>query len=169
MDWTIAPLAALHQTRQFCCGKPALDGFLKRYALENQQNDLGRTFVATEPEQWVVAGYYTLSSSKVAREKFPPAEKEALKVKYEIPAVLLGRLAVDAKWQGKGLGKFLLLDALRRAVRLASSEIGARAVEVDAIDDEAKTFYEHLGFVSLLDEKRHLYLPMSVIRKLKLR
>jgi GNAT superfamily N-acetyltransferase len=98
----------------------------------------------------------------------PDAEREQLGVTYPIPVILLGRLAVDAAARGKGLGKFLLLDALRRAERLASSQLGARGVEVDALDDEAKAFYTHFGFVALADNKRHLYLSMSVIRKLRL-
>ena len=84
-----------------------------------------------------------------------------------MPVVLIGRLAVDRSMQGKGLGEFLLIDALRRAEFLAT-KIGVRAVEVDAINDDAKRFYERYGFLTLKDNPRHLFLPIRVIRKLQL-
>lgn len=85
----------------------------------------------------------------------------------DVPVVLLGRLAVDRSFQGKGLGAFLLIDALRRALYI-SEQVGIRAVEVDAIDDAARRFYLKFGFRSLLDDSRHLMMPMHEIRKLKL-
>jgi GNAT superfamily N-acetyltransferase len=84
-----------------------------------------------------------------------------------MPVVLIGRLAVDLSSQGQGLGEFLLIDALRRAEYLAS-RIGIRAVEVEAINDVARRFYEKYGFLSLKDDPRQLLLPMQVIRKLRL-
>jgi predicted GNAT family N-acyltransferase len=164
----IEPLASSHDTAPFRCGKHSLDLYLKRYALGNQRDDLGRTFIALEPGGVRVWGYYTLASSKVAKADMPDAEREQLGVTYPIPVILLGRLAVDTAVRGRGLGKLLLLDALRRAERLASSQLGARGVEVDALDNEAKAFYTHFGFVALADNNRHLYVSMNVIRRLRL-
>ena len=87
--------------------------------------------------------------------------------RYPIPVVHLGRLAVDMRYQGKGLGEFLLMDALRRT-QLVSEQIGVYAVEVRAIDEAARQFYLKYGFTELKDDKLHLYLPISVIRKLSL-
>ena len=87
--------------------------------------------------------------------------------RLDVPVVLLGRLAVDRSVQGQGLGSLLLIDALRRAQHLAE-HVGIRAVEVDAIDEAARQFYSRFGFVPLLDDPNHLFLPMPVIRKLGL-
>lgn len=81
--------------------------------------------------------------------------------------VLLGRLAVDRSVRGQGLGQHLLIDALRRVAHI-SEHIGVRAVEVESIDDHARQFYLKFGFVPLLDDQQHLFLPMQVIRKLEL-
>ena len=85
----------------------------------------------------------------------------------DVPVVLLGRLAVDRSMQGQGLGSLLLIDALRRIVHVAN-EVGVRAVEVHAIDDNARNFYLHYGFVPLRDDLRHLFVPLDVVRKLNL-
>ena len=87
--------------------------------------------------------------------------------RLDVPVVLLGRLAVHHGMQGHGLGTFLLIDALRRVQPIAE-HIGVRAIEVDAIDDSARSFYMKFGFNPLLDDPRHLYLSMQVIRKLNL-
>jgi GNAT superfamily N-acetyltransferase len=85
----------------------------------------------------------------------------------DVPVVLLGRLAVDRSTQGQGLGALLLIDALRRA-QFLSDQIGIRAVEVEAIDDAARDFYQRFGFTPLADAPRHLYLSMQAIRGLNL-
>ena len=99
-------------------------------------------------------------------ETLPDAQAKGLP-HIDVPVVLLGRLAVDQSEQGKGLGGFLLIDALRRAEHLAE-HAGIRAVEVDAIDDAARRFYARHGFIALKDNPQHLFLPLTVIRNLKL-
>ena len=98
---------------------------------------------------------------------FLPEEQAKGLPTIDIPVVLLGRLAVDKTAQGQGLGQYLLIDALRRVAHI-SEQIGVRAVEVDALDDQARQFYLKFGFVPLLGHQRHLFLPLHVIRKLKL-
>jgi GNAT superfamily N-acetyltransferase len=169
LSWHIEPLDSRHDAATFKCGKHPLDLYLKKYALENQTNDLGRTFVGVSGDKAKICGYYTLSSSKIAKDLLPETERALLKVRYPVPVILLGRLAVDVVWRGKGLGKILLMDAIKHAERLASSELGVRGVELDAMDDEAKAFYLHFGFKPLQDDPRHLYLGMKDIRQLKLR
>lgn len=87
--------------------------------------------------------------------------------KIDVPVVLLARLAVDRTVQGHGLGRLLLVDALRRAEWLAR-QVGMRAVEVDAIDDDARRFYLKFGFTPLAEDANHLFLPTHLVRKLQL-
>jgi GNAT superfamily N-acetyltransferase len=114
----------------------------------------------------LVVGYYAISTHRVVYEALPAAEAKGLP-RLDLPLVLIGRLAVDHTVQGQGLGALLLVDALRRSLQI-SEQVGIRAVEVDALDDAARNFYLKFGFRSLLDDPRHLFLPMHEIRKLKL-
>jgi predicted GNAT family N-acyltransferase len=102
----------------------------------------------------------------VIYDVLPSTEAKGLP-RLDIPVVLIGRLAVDQSVQGQGLGALLLVDALRRSMQI-SDQVGIRAVEVDALDDTARNFYSKFGFRPLLDDPRHLFLPMQEIRKLKL-
>jgi GNAT superfamily N-acetyltransferase len=102
----------------------------------------------------------------VCYEALPDDQAKGLP-QIDMPVVLIGRLAVDLSTQGQGAGAFLLIDALRRAEYLAT-KIGIRAVEVEAINDAAKRFYEKYGFLTLSDDPHHLLLPLNVVRKLKL-
>lgn len=158
----IEPLSSKHDRSSFDCGEPSLNTYLKQYARQNDEKGLGRTFVAVEPDQTRIEGYYTISTGAVTFEQVP----EKLP-RYPIPVVHLGRLAIDLKSQGKGLGELLLIDALKRAVQ-ASEQLGIYAVEVRALNDSARNFYLKYGFTPLLDDEFHLYLPMKTIRKLRL-
>ena len=143
-----------------------LNEWIKDRAGQFDRRDLSRTFVATRLNELAVVGYYAISSHRVVREMLPEDEAKGLP-RLDVPVVLIGRLAVDRSEQGKGLGSSLLVDALRRSADI-SEQIGIRAVEVDAIDDTARSFYLKFGFRSLLDDPRHLFLPMHEIRKLRL-
>jgi GNAT superfamily N-acetyltransferase len=103
---------------------------------------------------------------RVSYEALPEDQARGLP-RIDVPVILLGRLAVDKTVQKQGLGAILLLDALARSLHI-SAQVGIRAVEVDAIDEAAKSFYLKYGFVPLLDDQRHLFLPMQVIRRLQL-
>jgi GNAT superfamily N-acetyltransferase len=165
-DWRIERLASGHDRSAFDCGNPILTDWLMQRASQYQRRDLARTYVATRSGGTVVLGYYAISSHKVAQENLPVSQSKGLPG-LDVPVVLLGRLAVDKSVQGRGLGSFLLVDALRRAEHLAK-HVGIRAVEVDAIDDTARDFYGKFGFVPLLDDPHHLFISMHVIRKLNL-
>jgi GNAT superfamily N-acetyltransferase len=160
-DWQIEPLNSSHQRQEFCCGKAPLDHFLHALVSQYEKRKLGRTFVAVLPGEAKIFGYYTLASSSVACQNLPPGMAKKLP-KHPIPVALLGRLAVDQGAKGRGLGKVLLRDALKRCHNLSDS-LGIFAVEVLAIDSEAKAFYQKYGFVSLLDDDLHLVLPMKTI------
>ncbi|MCI0639904.1 MAG: GNAT family N-acetyltransferase [Gemmataceae bacterium] len=161
-NWIVEPLNRNdHERSIFTCGKAALDEFLHKLVSQYEKRRLGRTFVAVEPGQKRVLGYYTLASGAVAYEHLPPKSARKLP-KHSVPVILLARLAVDSTAQGQGLGGFLLIDALKRSGELSKS-LGVHAVEVEAIDDEAVRFYQRFGFVALKDSPLHLFLPLSVV------
>ena len=160
----IVPLTGAHDRSSFDCGEPALDEFLRRYARQNQDRDVSRTFVATRPGERRVLGFFTLSAGAVEHGDLPPEEKRRLP-RYPVPVVRLGRLAVGRRERGGGLGEALLVDALRRALRGADA-VGAFAVEVVAKGEEARSFYLHYGFRPLEDDPLHLYLSMGTVRRL---
>ena len=110
-----------------------------------------------------IAGYYTLSSTSVQLGELPDKTVRKLPRYPLVPATLLGRLAVDRRQQGKGYGRFLLADALYRAVR---SEIASFAVIVDAKDENARRFYERESFLPFPDQPMKLFRPMADIRRL---
>ena len=160
-EWTIEPLQRRHDRTRFRCGNAELDRFVHALVRPYERRHLGRTYVAVEASDTRVLGYYTLAAGAVAFAVLPPAMAKRLP-RHPVPVVLLARLAVDEKAQGHGLGERLLVNTFERSVGL-SDALGLHAVEVEAIDDAARTFYEKYGFVPLLDDERHLYLPMATI------
>lgn len=162
-EWLIERLDRSHIRAEFRCGKTPLDHFLHALVSQYEKRKLGRTYVAVRPAEKRVLGYYTLASGAVSFQNLPrPAARKL--PQHPVPVALLARLAVDQAVQGTGLGKLLLLDALRRCLDL-SSQLGIHAVEVDALDEQAKIFYEKFGFVALQDSELHLYLPLATIEQ----
>lgn len=155
-----------HDRSSFDCGVPALNDWITTKVSQFEKKDLARTYVLVESGLSVVKGYYALSNHAVVYESLPEDQAKGLP-QIDVPVVLIGKLAVDHTVKGQRLGEFLLIDALRRAEFLAD-KIGIRAVEVDAISEDARSFYLRYGFLSLQDDPRHLFLPMSIIRKLQL-
>lgn len=128
----------------FTCAIPSLDEWLKRRAMANQLSGASRTYVVSETSNGQrVVGYYCLTSGALAVVDAPGAVRRNMP--DPIPMVILGRLAVDISWQGRGLGVALLQDAVLRATQ-AAAIFGVRGVLVHAISQEAKTFYERHGF-----------------------
>jgi GNAT superfamily N-acetyltransferase len=137
-----APLAAQHLVDGFVCGEPVLDHWLQRRALANQGSGASRTFVVTD-ETLHVMGYYALAAGAVAHDNASRSIRQNMP--DPIPVMLLARLAVDLRAQGMQLGAALLQDALQRSVQVAQ-HTGVRALLVHALNDKARTFYEHYGF-----------------------
>lgn len=162
--WIIRRLDRAHDRSMFDCGRPMLNDWLKNRAGQFDRRDLSRTFVAARPDEMFVCGYYAISTHRVLHEALPSEEAKGLP-RLDVPVVLLGRLAVDRTMHGQGLGAFLLVDALRRAIKI-SEDVGIRAIEVDAIDDAARNFYLKFGFRSLEDDPNHLLMPLHEIRQL---
>lgn len=162
-DWRIERLDRSHAREDFCCGKPSLDEFLRSLVNQYEKRNLGRTYVAVKEGERKVQGYYTLASSAVPIANVPPRAARKLP-RHPVPVALLARLAVDRAAQGQGLGATLLRDALRRCLEL-SATLGIFAVEVHALDEEARGFYQKYGFLALLDEPRHLFLVIKTIEE----
>jgi predicted GNAT family N-acyltransferase len=165
-DWSVERLGKSHDKASFDCGKPALNHWLQQLAGQYERRDLARTYVAMRPNETRVLGYYALSNHQVSYETLPEEQAKGLPT-IDVPVILLGRLAVDRTVQGQRLGEHLLIDALRRANHI-SQHVGVRAVEVHALDAEAQRFYLRYGFVSLRDDRHHLFLSMQVVRQLRL-
>jgi predicted GNAT family N-acyltransferase len=160
--WDFVPIAKKYQRDNFDCGYPSLNDYLKKYARQNHEKGIAKTFVAISRSNPLrIDGYYTVSASVIEFESLPESYQKGIPT-YPIPAMLIGKLAVDNSVKGQGLGKELLVDALLRAVK-ASQEIGIFAVRVDAIDLKAKEFYLNHEFIPFQDQPLSLFLPMKTI------
>lgn len=135
-------LRAEHDSSEFDSGEPALDDWLRRRALNNEVTGASRTYVVCIGRR--VVGYYALSAGAIAHPEAPGRIKRNMP--DPIPVLILGRLAVDKTWHGKGLGTGLLRDAILRTLQ-ASEIAGIRAILVHAISESAKHFYEKYGFI----------------------
>lgn len=137
-----------HNRDDFDCGKELLTNYLKTQAGQDMKRKLSACFVLSE-NGTEIQGYYTLSNNSISLSSFPEHLQKKLPKSYNsIPTTLLGRLAIDKNYQGQGIGKILLIDALKRCYEI-SKEIGSFAVVVDPIDQEAKNFYTKYDFIKL--------------------
>ena len=150
------PLTARHLLDTFGCGEPSLDEWLKRRALANQLGGASRTFVVADVEDRVV-GYYSLAAGAVSRNLATGSVRRNMP--DPVPVLVLARLAVERHAQGMQLGAALLQDAVNRAVSV-SQNAGVRALLVHALDDKAKQFYLHYGFVESPLHPLTLMLPL---------
>ena len=144
----------------FNCGHSVLDDYIRRYALQDVRRNLARVFVALPADDLdCLAGFFTLSAGSVNCSDLP--EQLARKLPcYPIPIALIGRLAVNQAFQGKGLGSILLADACQK-VRQARDTLAVVGIIVDAKDDSAASFYRHFGFVELPGKPDRLLLPAA--------
>lgn len=162
--WILEPVRRDHVRDRFDCGNADLNGFLSRYARQSDDLGLARTIVAVPPKELIVLGYYSMRNGQVKVSTLPQGDAKRFP-RYPVPVVHLARLAVDRTARGQGLGEFMLLDALEKALA-ASRKIAAYAVEVVAVDETARSFYRKYGFKELLDDRLHLYLPMQTVERL---
>lgn len=156
----VEKLSKTHDLSAFDCGNESLNTWLKRFALSNLQSDSAQTFVVHRGGAAV--GYYSLTAGSVRPEEAPARVAKGL-AKHPIGVILLARLAVDKREQGNGLGKALLKDALLR-IMAAADTVGARAVLVHAIDEQARKFYEHFNFERSPIDEFELMLLMKDLR-----
>ena len=154
------PLGARHDVSQFDSGIDSLNTWLQRKARLNEAKGGARTYVVCDGDR--VIAFYSLAASSVERRRI--SSRVGRNMPEPIPVILLGQLGVDVNYQGRGLGSDLLIDAGKRALA-AAEVIGARAIVVQAFNDETKTFYEQFGFLPFSDrEPLMLLLRISELR-----
>ena len=153
---------AKHDRGSFDCGVAALNDYLKTKLGQHTRKDLTRGYVLATPEGRI-AGYFTLAAGRLTVNVIP--EGHGFPAKMPLPTTLLGRLAVDQSFRGRGLGGALLMHALTIAVKV-SKTIASAVIEVDAKDAASQSFYAKYGFQSLPDDALHMYLPMATAREL---
>ena len=153
------PLTAAHDASDFACGKPALDHWLKTRALSNQEK--GFTAVVVVHEEGRIIGYYGLAPTAVVPDVLPRSIRSG-QPPDPVPCLLLGQLATDPRWAGRGIGTGLLKDALERCVT-AATLIGGRALMVNAIDDDAAAFWRKRGFIRSKDNPLVLFRSIADI------
>ncbi len=163
-DFLTTPLNSKHKKAEFFCENYYLDNYIQKQASQDVRRKLAACFVI-EDEEDNIEGYYTLSNAGISRELIPEKIRKKLPKAYDsVPVTLLGRLAVNKNNQGEGLGRFLLIDALKRSLEV-SKIIGSMAVVVDPIDKNAIEFYKKFGF-ELLPSSKRMFLPMKTIEEL---
>lgn len=160
----IEALNRYHDRDHFDCGNPQLNDYFKHQAGQDIKRKLAACFVLSFDNKNVL-GYYTLSNASIPATLIPSRLQKKLPHSYvALPCTLLGRLAIERKHQGKGLGKILLLNALKKSYEI-SKEIGSYAIIVDPIDEAAAAFYSKYDFITLPDSKK-MFLPMATLKAL---
>ncbi len=157
----VVPLETAHDRTLFNSGSDPLDAYFRQQVTQDIRRRVTACFVALTREQRIT-GYYTLASASLLLSDLPANIGKKLPRHPSVPAVRMGRLAVDQNFKGQGLGGALLADALDRAIR---SEIAAYALLVDAKDERAAAFYRHHGFIALPDAPLTLLLPLATVRE----
>jgi GNAT superfamily N-acetyltransferase len=153
-----APLAAAHERDAFASGEPTLDHWLRHRALGNEIRGTSRTYVACVDRR--VFAYYCLATGSVGSALAPGRLRRNMP--DPIPVMVLGRLAVDRQWQGRGVGRALLRDAVLRTLQV-SEMVGVKALMVHALSEEAGRFYGPLGFYPSPTHPRTLFLPLAAV------
>ena len=156
----LALLNDAHDRKTFTSESEPLNHYLRERVTQDTRRRVATCFIALAEGQRI-AGYYTLASASLLLADLPASTAKKLPRYPTVPAVRMGRLAVDRAFKGQGLGGALLADALTRAI---SSEIAAFALMVDAKDEHAANFYKHHGFIALPESQRTLFLPLETAR-----
>jgi GNAT superfamily N-acetyltransferase len=156
------PLATHHDRTQFSCGVEALDRYLREQAMQDLRRGLAVPYVLIDTATGSLSGYYTLGVFALDATILPEVDRRRVGHYPLVPAIIIGRLARDLRFRGRGIGGLLLVDACRRIQSLAR-ELGTWGVIVDAKTDEVRGFYERFGFKQTVDDEHRLYLPVRTI------
>lgn len=159
--YRFAQLDAQHDRQAFDCGVEPLNRYLRETARQDERRLVSRCFVTCPAETPAIAGFYTLSAAEVPTSALPEAITRKLPRYPSTPVGRIGRLAVDLRHRGQGLGALLVADAVSRTLK---SDLAAFALVVDAKDAAAVAFYEHVGFFVLNPADRVLMLPLAGLR-----
>jgi GNAT superfamily N-acetyltransferase len=163
MIWHEEPIHKTHDRESFDCGEDALNEFLRRYARKSHELGGAKTFLAIDDaDNKTILGFYSLSPASIAYARTPEAVRHGL-ARHDVPGFRLARLAVDRRFQGRGLGGQLLLAAGRRCLQ-ASSEVGGVVLVIDAKNERAARWYSSYGALPLLDAPLSLLLPLATMK-----
>ena len=161
-SWQEAAIDKKHNRKGFNCGQADFNMFLAQYARKAHENGASKTYIACDPDGLTILGFYTLSPAQVEFHRIPEIARSG--GRYAVGGFRLGRLAVDKKYQGFGLGGQLLIAAAERCIR-ASAEMGGTALMIDAKDEQGAAWYKLYGAVSLLDAPLSLVMPYTLFIK----
>ena len=161
-DRRVEKLRPEHRVEGFDCSREELNRYLLRYAGQNQQAGAAQTYVGLVGE--TVVGYHTLAVGHVTRAEAPERLAKGL-ARHPVPIMLLARLAVDLRWQGQGIGKALLRDAMQRTLQ-AADIAGIRALAVHAKDEAARAFNQKFDFVPSPTDPTHLFVLLKDVHRI---
>lgn len=168
MSYLTVPFEKSFNRDQFNCDKPSLNAYIKTQISQDVKKKLAVCFVLLAEDQVSILGYYTLSNGSIPYNDVPERLRKKYPRSYDyIPVTLLGRLALDKQIKGQGFGGRLLIDALKRSLKVAETDLGSVAVIADPLDEEAVEYYKHYGFIQLPDSGK-MFLDMNIIKKLAL-
>jgi GNAT superfamily N-acetyltransferase len=159
--WHEEPISKKHDREAFDCGDETLNEFLRRYARKSHERGGAKTFLAIEDAGKTILGFYSLSPASVDYARTPEMVRRGL-ARHDVPGFRLARLAVDRRFQGKGIGGQLLLAAGRRCL-LAAAEVGGVVLVIDAKNERVAKWYASYGAVALVDAPLTLMLPLATI------
>jgi GNAT superfamily N-acetyltransferase len=163
--YKIEPLSSAHDRASFSCGNSILDRYLKQQASQDSRRGFAAVFVVVESSSGALHGFYSLSMASVPLDLLPAEIAQKMPRYPTVPAVRLGRLALNRDMQGKGIGTHLMMDAISRSLM---NEIAWAAFVVEAKNGKARDWYTNFGFRSFIDNKYHLYLIRKTIESLRL-
>lgn len=162
LGWQVVPITRSQDWSAFDCGESELNEWLRAYAVQSEKSGGARVFAVVDADNCGVA-YYAISAQSIVAQGAPERLRKGMP-KHPIPVLLIARLAVDKRFKGQGLGAGLLKNALLRCLN-ASSEVGVRAVIVDAKNDAARRFYEYFDFEAFPDDPKRLFLLIKDLRR----
>lgn len=163
MNIEIIPISKRINKNDFDCGIEDLNQYLRQFAIPNDKKNIGKTFAAVyENNKSQVLGYYSVSMAQILFNELPDSIKKGIP-KYPVPAMRIGKLAVDLRFQGNNIGALLLRDAFLRAINV-SSEVAIYCIIVDAINKKAKSFYMKYGFIPFYKNPLTLVLPIKTVK-----
>lgn len=168
MEYITVAFKKFFRRENFECGKSSLNDYLKKQVSQDIKKKLSVCFVLLAEDQKSIIGYYTLANGSIPFESVPPNLRKKFPKSYDyIPVTLLGRLALDDQIKGEGFGSKILIDALKRSLKVSEESLGSIAVIADPLDVEAENYYSHFGFIKLPHSEK-MFLDMKTIKKLNL-
>lgn len=154
-----------HNRGAFLCGKAQLDNYIQKQASQDQKRNTAAIFVLEGKNGSDIEVFYSLSSLSIDAGDLTEVAAKGLPQKRPVPCTLLGQFAVHEKWRGQGVGGWLLGHILHEVLDHAE-RVGSFALIVDAVDDDARSYWLYCGFIPFPDSPDRLFLPMKIIRQL---